>query len=128
MSLRKKQDLYQLRHGRILVCGSFGFNGTSDPINLKGDHFTVTRAGTGSFFIKIPHRFPGYISANATLQLAASTDRIPMFRFWNLSGTTPGYPTEVIFDVLNGAGAQVDVAADENNRFHFSLIYSNTSR
>ena len=48
--------------GLICIPGSAEMNGISDPVNARGDGFSVSRTGVGEYLITFPELYPMMVS------------------------------------------------------------------
>lgn len=129
MANRMWRPVQTSRHGRTLVCGSFGPNGGSavQASSVKGEGFTVARTSAGLFTLTFLDSFADLIAADSHLQLAAGDDKFTQVGTYTpATATTPATLTIRVWDI-SGA-AETDVAANANNRVHFQLIFDNAPR
>lgn len=105
-----------------IIAGSFAPNGSSavDATSNQGTGWTVARGGTGSFTVTLDSKYPGIVSATATLALNAVADSKLQLGAIDVSSAKT-----VVINNITGATA-ADIAANANNRIHFCLVLRNT--
>ena len=122
MASRNHFTANSLHPETVLVTCSFAPNGTGAPAaaSNEGPINTVTRTGVGTFQVTFKDAFPGMLSAQGTVQLAASGNTIVQFGTY-----TPASRTLVVRTLTGGVDA--DVAAGANNRVHLLVAFRNTT-
>lgn len=123
MANRRFGKPYIYGDDRVICEGSFAPNGSSALVadDVKGIGFSVVRTSAGLFTITFDDAFPAFESAHATLQLASGGDQIIQIGTWTAS------TKKLQIRVWDISGAAVaDVAADANNRIHFTAVFRNT--
>ena len=104
----------------VLLTGSFAPAGTGAVTDVKGRGFTVARTGVGEFTITLRQKYNHLLAAVAGVQLASAADMAPQFGSYDASAKTLVLRTQ--------AGATpTDIAANANNRVHFTLAFQKTS-
>lgn len=122
MASRIFTELGTLGKRRYLIEGSFGPNGDGAPINKRGQGFSVARVSTGLFRITFEDRYVTLESVTATLQLAAGADQV-----MQVGAFVPANKT-LDLRIWDFSDADVaDVAADENNRVHFQVVFNDST-
>lgn len=106
---------------RVAYSGSFGFNTTNDPINLKGRGFTVAYDSQGTFTITFNSSFGQLDSISGSIQLASAAAR-----FFQVGAVDASAGTAVVRNVDNTGTAQ-DEAVDANNRLNFVAYFRQSS-
>ena len=106
-----------------IVAGSFLPNGSSavDSAGNTGTGFSVARTGTGSFTVTLGDKYPGLLSAQCSVALAAAADTKVQFGAIDVSSAKT-----VVITVITTASA-ADIASNAANRIHFVLFLRNTS-
>jgi hypothetical protein len=111
-----------LQKGIQWVHGSFAPNGAGavDATSRLGIGFTVARTGVGVFVVTLDAVYRELVSADVAVQLNAFADTDALLGPISLSARTV-----TIF--VKTAGVAADIAANANNRLHFSLALRSTS-
>lgn len=109
---------------RVMLQGSFAPQGASAPINKKGNGFTVTRTGVGTFLIQFQDPFFDYDEVgagvnSATIGMTAMVTSLPVVQ----QGATP---CSMVISTIQ-SGAFTDFPADPNTRVNFRVVFKNTS-
>lgn len=97
-----------------LICGSFAPAGTGTITDPKGDGWSATRTGVGTFTITFDSNYNEMISANATLQLASAADSKVQIGSYDSAAST------LVIRTITGTAA-ADIAANANNRVNFMV-------
>ena len=115
-------DVQALNPHVKIVCGSFKPNGSSAVDNTAntGTGWTVARGGTGIFTVTLGDKYPGILSATCSLALNAVADSKVQFGAIDVASAKT-----LVINVITTASA-ADIAANANNRIHFTLILRNT--
>ena len=123
MANRIFHDVQALNPGIKIVAGRFKPNGSSAIDNTAnlGNGFTVARTTTGTYTITLDDVYPGYISAQCSLQHNGAGDKKLHFGAIDVSSAK----TIVIYNIEGTSAA--DLAAHANNHVHFVLFLRNTS-
>lgn len=112
---------------RYLVHGSFAPNGSSalDATAVKGDVqlFTVAYVSTGLYRVTLAYRANSIEDVQASLQLAAAAAQ--GLQLGPIDETNRTIDLRV---VNTSSGAVADVAADANNRIHFTIALRGSDR
>lgn len=106
----------------VLIEGSFAPAGAGTPTAVKGRGYTVVRTSQGLYTITLADKFVELQCGKVSLQLAAAAARSVQIGAVDVSSAQT-----VQVRVIDGAGAVQDVAADANNRVHFSLTLTQRS-
>lgn len=130
-----------------VVAGSFEVDGTSAPVNVRGDGFSLSRTGVGVFDITFDNAYPELLSCSVSVQgdtantlddleaqvgtYTASTGLLEIFTYTSGDAqTTPAYLTSqsVTTDVHTAATAGwiVGPVYDETNTAHLTTLQSGT--
>lgn len=115
------KDPATVESGLVIVAGSFAPAGSGAVTDVNGRGFSVARTGTGEFTITFDDKYPSLVSATATLQLASADDQVLHMGTYTAASKTL---LITVWDI-SGEGA-ADIAADANNRVHFTVIFKNT--
>lgn len=111
-----------LGKGRTIVCGSFLPNGAGSPVaDPAWLGFTVTWVSTGLWTITLTDSYAAIVSAHATIAMNAATDVVPQW------GAIDVVTNKTLALRSLAVAAVTDIAANANNRVHFTLILRNTS-
>lgn len=102
-----------------VIEGSFAPAGTGAPTDVNGKGFTVARTGVGTYLITLANKYAKFLSGTATMQLATGADIVPQLGTYSASART-------LVLRLQAAAVATEVAADANNRVHFTLRFKNT--
>jgi len=106
-----------------LVSGSWAPNGGSTLVaaDTYGYGFTVAWTSTGLFTITFANTYRRLQSVTVSLQLASGDDKYLQV------GTYTAASRTLTVRVWDASGAAVaDVAADANNRIHFSCVFDDS--
>jgi hypothetical protein len=107
----------QPRHAEsrvTFIAGSFAPAGVSAPTAPLGNSFTVARTNVGEYTLTLDRVYLQLVSATATVQLASVANLNMQVGTVNLAART------VVLTALAGA-TPTEIAANANNRVHFSL-------
>lgn len=108
----------------VEVNGSFGGNGTSDPLEWRGEGIaSITRKGVGDYEIKLAGRYASLICATGGVQLATPLARTVLFNTETIGLTADNTIRLLVRDKTDAA---VETALNANNRIHFRLTLCNT--
>lgn len=122
--------LYPLKGDRnigvALLQGSFCPNGSGaiDNGTNTGAGFTVARTGVGEFTVTLDDAYVSLLSAQVSVQLAASAVTLVQFGVIDLSAKT------LIINVIGSSGGSpgaADIDANANNKIHFALFLKDSS-
>lgn len=105
---------------RVIVAGSWGTNGASAVLTVKGEGFTVARTGVGLAEVTFDEIFGDLESFDCKLQLNAAADSVMQ----NGVYTAPASPTlgkQQVRHMTAGAVAEFP-ASNANNRVHFVAV------
>ena len=103
--------------GLIVVAGSCELDGTSDPVNARGDGFSVARSDEGEFVITLPELYPGMVSAVASFEdELGDADDDTLLTFETYDPTTGTLPVRVTV-------ASVLTDFDGGERINFVLYF-----
>lgn len=113
------------QQGLVKIEGSFAPNGSSAlaVASTYGKGFTVARTSAGLFTITLADKYAQLICATLGLQLASGADSF--IQFGSIDVVTAKTVQIRNWDVSDAAVA--DIAANANNRIHFSLTLRNTA-
>ena len=123
MANRIFHDVQALNPGIKIIAGRFKPNGSSAIDNTEnlGNGFTVAYTTTGTYTITLDDVYPGYISAQCSLQHNGGGDKKVHFGAIDVTSAK----TIVIYNVTGASVA--DLAAHADNHIHFVLYLRNTS-
>ncbi len=109
----------------IPLVGSFAPNGSSAvaATSRKGLGFTVARTSAGLFTITFTDTQADLVAFECQLQLATAGDQY--LQMGTLVNTTTPVVQIRVMDISGGAVA--DIAADANNRIHFTAWMRNSA-
>jgi hypothetical protein len=110
-----------LDKGVVMLQGSFAPAGTGAPTTVRGKGFSVARTSAGLFTVTLQDKYQHLISGDIQIQLATGADLKGQFGAIDVSSAKT-----VQIRVLAVAVA-TDIAADANNRVHFSLKLKNST-
>lgn len=121
--------MYPIKHLNpevVVISGSFAPNGSSaiDATSNKGRGFSVAYTTTGKYTITLADAYADILCCMATLQLAATDDKILQIR-GAIDVTTAKTVVLEVRDISGAAAA--DISADAANRIHFVLFLQNSS-
>jgi hypothetical protein len=124
------RSFHQLKHaqqGLVKIEGSFAPNGSSALVtaSTKGKGFTVVRTSAGLYTITLADRYADLISASHSKQVVTADDTFLQFGTI-VTGSAAANTVQIRNWDVSGAAA-TDIAADANNRIHFSLTLRNTA-
>lgn len=124
MASRLLKKIMSLMHGHVVVAGSFAPNGSSALVatSTYGVGFTVAYTSTGLYTITFSDLYPKLVSFTYGLQLSSGADMILQAGDYS---STAGTIKIRAWDISDAAVA--DIAANANNRIHFTAHFSNTS-
>jgi len=122
MAARAWNLLKILGTGRIVLAGSFAPAAAGAPTTVRGQGFTVTRTGVGTFSIALRDKYVELDSVVATVQLAAAANT-----FAQAGTVVTGTSANTIELRTLTAGAAADIAANANNRINFAAVIRNSS-
>lgn len=122
MANRDFKTIRALSRGLNIVNGSFAPQGSSAPASVLGIGFSVVRTSQGLFTITLQDKYISLQSGDCQLQLATAADRR-----CQLGSVDVVSAKTVQVRVVDSAGAVQDVAADANNRVHFTLVLKNST-
>jgi hypothetical protein len=105
----------------LLLQGSFDNNGTSNPASPLGGWFTVTRTGVGAFLITPNDVLPTPYNMDAHQQMNAPDNSTAQCGAWTAS--SGGSLPTLALKTFNSSSAATDMAANANNRVHFTLAF-----
>jgi hypothetical protein len=113
----------QLDRDVVQIKGSFAPNGSSaiSAASNDGMGWTVAYTSTGLFTITLDTAFVSLVSGQCSLQLATAADQVVQF------GVIDVVTAKTVQIRSLTAGSLADVAANANNRIHFSLELRNSS-
>lgn len=122
MASRVFRNVQALNPELKIVTGSFTTNGSSDPDsdNNTGKGWSVARTGTGELTVTLEDTYPALLSGNCSLGLNAAGDSQVQF------GAIDVVTAKTIVIRTITAGSAADIAANANNRVHFTLCLRNT--
>ena len=122
MAARNLAPVRALQRELIPIVGSFAPNGSSAVAasSRKGPGWSVARTSAGLFTITLTDKWNDFVSGSATAQLATAADINAQLGVWTAASKT-------ITIRLIAVATETDVAADANNRVHFTLWMRNTS-
>jgi len=122
MASRVFRNVQALNPELKIVTGSFTTNGSSDPDsdNNTGKGWSVARTGTGELTVTLEDTYPALLSGNCTLALNAAGDSQVQF------GAIDVVTAKTIVIRTITAGSAANIAANANNRVHFTLCLRNT--
>lgn len=109
----------------VIVAGSFAPAATGVPTAVFGSYaYTVAWTSTGKFTITFTERYAEFLSGVAMIGMNAIADLIPQWgAFTPASGAVKA---TLVLNILAAAVA-TDIAANANNRVHFTCIFRKTS-
>lgn len=116
-------DVQALHQGLQLLEGSFAPNAALaiDATTRLGVGFTVARVGVGVYRLTLSEVYAQLVSAKLLVQLSAFADT-------NLHLGAVDLPNRTIDIRVSTAGVAAEIAANANNRVHFSLALRSTTR
>ena len=122
MASRVFRNVQALNPELKIVTGSFTTNGSSDPDsdNNTGKGWSVARTGTGELTVTLEDTYPALLSGNCSLGLNAAGDSQVQF------GAIDVVTAKTIVIRTITAGSAANIAANANNRVHFTLCLRNT--
>jgi len=122
MASRVFRNVQALNPELKIVTGSFTTNGSSDPDsdNNTGKGWSVARTGTGEYTVTLEDTYPALLSGNCSLGLNAAGDSQVQF------GAIDVVTAKTIVIRTITAGSAANIAANANNRVHFTLCLRNT--
>lgn len=122
MAARNYAPLRSLNREEVVISGSFAPNGSSAvaATSCSGLGWSVARSGVGVFTVTFSDKFASYISATATLQLAASANSQVQVGTVDLAAKT------MVLRTIT-AGSDADIAANANNRINFVIRFRNSA-
>mgnify|MGYP006402655225 FL=1 len=122
MASRVFRNVQALNPELKIVTGSFTTNGSSSPDsdNNTGKGWSVARSGTGEFTVTLEDTYPALLSGNCSLGLNAAGDS--KVQFGAIDVVTA---KTIVIRTITGTAA-ADIAANDNNRVHFTLCLRNT--
>lgn len=109
----------------VVVAGSFAPSAALAPTAVFGTYaYTVAWTSTGKFTITFAERYAEFLSGVAMIQMNAIADLKPQW-----GAFTPAAGTAKATLVLNvlAVATGTDIAANANNRVHFTCIFRKTS-
>jgi hypothetical protein len=121
-----KWDVSALTPGIYIVAGSFDTNGTSSPADVKGVGVAVVRTGVGVYELSLTDPFRKIISCTVSPQCVTAA----LFSVELGAYTEASRKIEIRTlkqDAVSGIEAVANVAADANNRIHFTLNLAGSS-
>jgi hypothetical protein len=119
MAHRIWHDVQTAKKGRKVISGSFAPAGAGAITALKGaGAISAARFGVGQFFVVLPASMV-VESVTLSLQLAAVADRFIVVD--SVTAATNAFAIRVI----DGANVAQEIAADANNRIHFTVVARN---
>lgn len=121
MASRTFHRLHHAQMGMVKAEGSFAPAGTGAPTAVKGKAFTVARTGVGVFVVTLADKYAELIRGSASLQLNALADTDVIL------GAIDVVSAKTVTILVKTAGVAADIAANANNRIHFSLTLRNTA-
>jgi hypothetical protein len=125
MANRNFDFIQGLGKGIKIISGSFAPNGASavSAASVKGKGFSVARTGAGVFTITLQDAYVALLAGHCTLQLSAAADQ-----FVQLGAIDVVTAKTVVINAWDISDAALaDIAANANNRIHFTLVLSNSS-
>jgi hypothetical protein len=123
MASRSFHKMLHGQQGLVKIEGSFAPNGSSALVSTstKGKAFTVARTGVGVFVVTLNDKYAELISTRCGVQLSALADTDVLF------GPIDVISAKTVTILVKTAGVAADIAANANNRIHFSLTLRNTA-
>jgi hypothetical protein len=120
------QQLHKMLHGQqglVKIEGSFAPNGSSALVSTdtNGKGFTVAYTSTGLYTVTLSKAYPQLIAAGCWVQLSAAADIKLQF------GTIDVVTAKTLQIRSLAVATLTDIAANTNNRIHFSLTLRNTA-
>ncbi len=122
MASRNWHNQQHAQIGTVKIEGSFAPNGSSALVasSTFGKGFSVAYTSTGLFTITLTDKYKKMIAANLTAQLSAAADiKLQL-------GTVDVVTAKTIQIRSLAVATLTDIAANANNRVHFSLTLQNT--
>lgn len=125
MAARNLAPVRAINRELVPVVGSFAPNGSSavDEDDNIGLGWSVARDDVGIFIVTLSDKWSALVSAQAQLQLESGG-----IDSWFATVSDVDLDAGTIeIRIVDEAGAETDVAADAQNRIHFTFWLSNTS-
>ena len=122
MASRVFREVQALNHETKIVGGSFTTIGSSSPdsANNTGKGWSVARTGTGELTVTLEDTYSALISGQCSLALNAAGDSKVQFGAVDVVTAKT-----IVIRTITGTSA-ADIAANANNRVHFTLFLRNT--
>jgi len=112
---------WALQRGLVVIAGSFAPNGSSaiSAASNEGLGWSVARTNTGLYTITFSDKYAALVSFDLTLQMNTPAAQVLCAGAFSQSGKTI-----TITNFTSGSAA--DIAANANNRIHFTACFRNS--
>lgn len=113
----------------VLVCGSFGTNGTGAPLTpLNGaELFSLTRTGVGTFLLVFKETYEALLCK--WVDLSSPTVAAVAAQLGAFTQGTPatGARSQIVLSTLAAAATPTDIAANADSRVSYGFVFRKTS-